>query len=472
MCVARARVCGVSVCVYQAMDAATSNSNARGKTKRVRTDTTVTMPSETNTTSKQPRKSPTRAALDALEQQLESLPDNLAELAKYFGNNLIRLRAKLFNKIAVSKRMEDDADYIPKSARTSNFEISTSKAAAEKNSERIEILQQQIDQAKDIYQKSLKSVIQECAAFEIDALETEEDNLVMEILEKTAVATNTADNNACDVHLKVNNVIRLKPSLFRHGISTTKDEVRESYKAYHQLETLPEPTVRLVGNDHRTQESLHAAQALAATSMQRPENKGIQTYCKLLETILVTPSAAFYNQHESNKKEIALKKVITEVIEGKVTEETAMEIETETSADMVQLQTLIQKECDKRDKKYKDLEQKYSNLQRDIKSMQSKNGQQGGSPSAPTNQNKNGNGKKKPGNNGKQNRGRQRSSSQPNRRKNSQTRNKPENRGREKADDDSSASGNDNSKKKGNKSRRQSRSRKKRSGTKNNRQST
>ena len=48
---------------------------------------------------------------------------------------------------------------------------------------------------------------------------------------------------------------------------------------------------------------------------------------------------------------------------GKTTEDTAMELDAEGAASFEQLQDLIKKECDKRDKKYRSLEQKYNNLQ-------------------------------------------------------------------------------------------------------------
>ena len=48
---------------------------------------------------------------------------------------------------------------------------------------------------------------------------------------------------------------------------------------------------------------------------------------------------------------------------GKTTEKKAMELDAEGGASFEQLQELIKKECDKRDKKYRFLEQKYNKLQ-------------------------------------------------------------------------------------------------------------
>ena len=56
---------------------------------------------------------------------------------------------------------------------------------------------------------------------------------------------------------------------------------------------------------------------------------------------------------------------------GETTEDTAMELDTEGGASFEQLQDLIKKECDKRDKKYRSLEQKYNKLQESFEHSQS-----------------------------------------------------------------------------------------------------
>ena len=78
------------------------------------------------------------------------------------------------------------------------------------------------------------------------------------------------------------------------------------------------------------------------------------------------PSTSFETQIEENNKEIALKKLSNEIILGKTTENIAMELDAEGGASFKQLQELIKKECDKRDKKYRFLEQKYNKLQESL----------------------------------------------------------------------------------------------------------
>ena len=89
-----------------------------------------------------------------------------------------------------------------------------------------------------------------------------------------------------------------------------------------------------------------------------------------MECVITVPSVSFETQVDENNKEIILKKLSTEIIMGKTTEDTAMELDAEGGPSFEQLQDLIKKECDKRDKKYRSLEQKYKKLQDSFDSKQ------------------------------------------------------------------------------------------------------
>ena len=84
------------------------------------------------------------------------------------------------------------------------------------------------------------------------------------------------------------------------------------------------------------------------------------------------PSVSYEKQIEENNREIILKKLSNDIILGKTTESTAMELDAEGGASFEQLQELIKKECDKRDKNYRLLEQKYNKLQESLKQPQPK----------------------------------------------------------------------------------------------------
>ena len=85
------------------------------------------------------------------------------------------------------------------------------------------------------------------------------------------------------------------------------------------------------------------------------------------------PSVSYDKQVEENNRDIVLKKLSNEIILGKTTESTAMELDAEGGTSFEQLQDLIKKECDKRDKHYRSLDLKYNKIQEALEQSQQKN---------------------------------------------------------------------------------------------------
>ena len=119
---------------------------------------------------------------------------------------------------------------------------------------------------------------------------------------------------------------------------------------------------------------------LHTKSLQHKDNKGLQSFRKAVESIIIMPSASFDKQIDEMNKEIVLKKLCTEIIMGKTTKDAAMELNAEGGTSFEQLQNLIKKECDKRDKKYRSLEYKYNKLQELLETSQSQKTYKRGTP--------------------------------------------------------------------------------------------
>ena len=79
------------------------------------------------------------------------------------------------------QRMDQDKNYVPCSAKATDFEITQSNGTKE-DEERVSVLELQIQQAKDSYESSLKNVIEECITLEIQAERKEETQLIMDLL--------------------------------------------------------------------------------------------------------------------------------------------------------------------------------------------------------------------------------------------------------------------------------------------------
>ena len=102
------------------------------------------------------------------------------------------------------------------------------------------------------------------------------------------------------------------------------------------------------------------------TSLQQSENTGIQIYVKCLKSILTIPNTSYNKQVEENKRLLNLKKSFNEIIMGRATEDTVMELDGEGAANFEQLKDLICKECDKWDSHYAHLEDKYKKLEHQV----------------------------------------------------------------------------------------------------------
>ena len=358
----------------------TATSATTSRQKRVRTDpiTTTAMidltaPASTTKTTR----SPTKSAIQALEGITASLPSSLHPLALHFGNKLISIRSKRITKENIAKCMAKESNYIPKSAKATDFKITLSKGASE-DSERVSFLEQQIQQAKDTYESSLKNVIEECISLETSALQSQENETIYTLLASIAKAINTLEGLKTDVHQKVISLIYLDCSFISYTTSTLRDSLISSYCTHHNLETIPTPTIHPLSTTHASANERDTELLLHTKSLQRHENNGLQTFRKAIEGILIAPSVSYEKQIEENNRDIVLKKLSNDIILGKATESTAMELDAEGGASFEQLQELIKKECDKRDKHYRSLENKYNKLQESLQQSQQKNSSQRG----------------------------------------------------------------------------------------------
>ena len=346
------------------------NSNATNKIrtgpKRVRTRE----PEDEQETQKSPPSStpssPTKAAKDALELAVASLPTSLQPLILHFGNKIITARCKRYAKQSIMQRMEDDTSYVPRSAKSTEFKITLS-AGAKEDEERVSFLEQQVQQAKDSYESSLKTVIEECIALEMQATKKEESQLIMDLFPAIGKAIQKLQGTDCNEHLQTLNALKMMPNLLQYGPIDNINNFLMFYQTHHSLNNVPNPTIRTMEDEYQTLEERTNAMHLHTISLQRTENKGIQLYTKCLESIMITPTTSYNKQVEENQRLLNLKKLSNEIILGKSTEDTAMELDEEGAANYEQLKDLIRKECDKQDRKYAQLEVKYNTLEQHMK---------------------------------------------------------------------------------------------------------
>ena len=246
-------------------------------------------------------------AIQALEGATALLPTSLHPLVLHFGNKLISIHTKRITKNNIAKHMTREPNYIPKSARALDFKIMLSKGASE-DSERDSVLKQQIQQAKDTYKSSLKNVIEECITLETTTLQSQENDTIYSLLPSLAEAINTLEGINTNVHQKVITLLYLDSSFLSYMTSKSRKSFISSYCAHHNLDTTPSPSIHPVTNTHTSAAECNTEHLLHTKSLQLPDNKGLQTFRKTVEYIIIMPSVSFEKQIEENNKEIVLKK--------------------------------------------------------------------------------------------------------------------------------------------------------------------
>ena len=209
-------------------------------------------------------------------------------------------------------------------------------------------------------------MIEECIAVEIQAAKKEESQLIMDLFPAIWKAIQQLQGTGCDAHLQTVHALKMMPTLLQYGPIGNIINFLHFYQNHHTLDEVPKPTLMIMEWEYATVEERTKALQYHTASLQRPENSGIQLSIKCLECILVTPTAAYNKQVDENKHLLNVKELSNEIIMGKTTEDTAMELDGEGAANFEQLEDLIRKECDKRDRKYARLEDKCKKLEQRV----------------------------------------------------------------------------------------------------------
>ena len=184
-------------------------------------------------------------------------------------------------------------------------------------------------------------MIEECIALEIQAAKKGESQLIMDLFPAIGTAIQKLQGTECNEHLHTVNALKMMPTLLQYGPIENINNFLIFYHTHHSLDDIPNPTIRTMDDEYPTAEEQTNAMHLHTVSLQRTKNKGIQLYTKCLESILITPTASYNKQVEENKWLLNLKKLSNEIILGKSTEDTAMELDGEGATNYEQLKDLI-----------------------------------------------------------------------------------------------------------------------------------
>ena len=256
----------LSVCDINNMNSNTTNKTRTGP-KRVHTQEPEEEQETPKTSPRSTPSSPMKAAKDALDMAVASLPTSLQPLILHFGNRIITAHCKRYTEKSIMQQMEQDTSYVPRSAKATDFKMTLSTGGKE-DEERVSFLEQQIQQAKDSYESSLKTVIEECIALEIQAAKKEESQLVMDLFPAIGKAIQQLQGTECSEHLQIVNALKMMPTLLQFGPIGNIINFLHFYQNHHTLDEIPKPTTRTMDAEYATVEERMKAMQYHTASLQ------------------------------------------------------------------------------------------------------------------------------------------------------------------------------------------------------------
>ena len=195
---------------------------------------------------------PTKAAKDALELAVASLPTSLQLLILHFGIKIITAHCKQYAKKSIMQRMGQDRSYIPRSAKATDFNITLSNGTKE-DKDRVSFLELQIQKQKESYESGQKNVIEECIALEIQEAK-EESQLIMDLFLAIGTAIQKLQGIECNEHLQTINALKMMPTLLQYGPIENINNCLIFYQTHHSLDDIPNPTIRMMDDEYPTVE--------------------------------------------------------------------------------------------------------------------------------------------------------------------------------------------------------------------------
>jgi len=286
-----------------------------------------------------------KAAVETRDRLLEPLQKDLAIIVKTHSTNYLRARARLFNKKNALQTCEDDDDYIPRSARIApDFKLTASMKTVDSSQERLDFLEGQAQQAIRICQKALKATIVETMKLDIENMRNDVMEHYMVVIHDTTLAFITNKGLQCDVQQKVSNLLQEHYlTLFYTCPSSNLERIRGIYESHFNVE-LPEPTTfTFPASPPITQEETRTTATGATTASQDVANVDNDELKTILINACRTPWEDFLSQYDQNQRDLNLKKMASEILHSKTTEETAMELDNEAPVDREHLNELIRK---------------------------------------------------------------------------------------------------------------------------------
>jgi hypothetical protein len=337
--------------------------------KRTRFDATAITPADKAIT-------PMAAARQSLHAHCASLQPEIATILSKLGLERLQTLHKFSHRDTQAKKIEDDDDFIPRSARV-NFALSASKLV-EQDVEYTR-LSDETTAIVTAFQAALKTKIIEVAKLEVSALKTKIGSEFAVSLRLSVQACILCEPSALnlDADQVVNTLLQEYPALLLAYLDLDLGAFRALYKRTHTLLTLPAALPLVLPDPIPT----HLVTTL-------PNQATLQVIAKVhrtLETTFLTPWSIYLDVQARNAISLQLKKLGDTHFTATATDVAAMAVDSEGAVEPQLIKDLIHTQVTVATRA---LQSELKALRSQL-SIQAKNSQRG--PSRASNKNKKGN---------------------------------------------------------------------------------
>ena len=283
--------------------------------------------------------SPKGLALSLICDFTVTLRKHLSPIIQKCGESNLDLLHKMISKMNQYKKMDDDPDYIPRSANLINFEFRVTKEV--ENHAEFFVIKADTDQIMQEFKEKIKRKIMQALQLECRLLRDKFCENICINLHLIVQAQLISDQSGLDPHKIVSTCLFYYfAELFEHT-DLTIDELNEKYKSINALPVFPftieTPTTigAMEVEATVTEEDVGALTAMKNKDLCQPS-------LQLLRGVLMRPGAAYFAREEAIKIDISLKKLLkTDTLE-EATEATKVRLDSETSVDSELLEALVQ----------------------------------------------------------------------------------------------------------------------------------
>lgn len=338
--------------------------------KRARFDASAQLPA-TESQSEKKVSSPMAVATQQIRDHLASLRPEFATILEKFASVALKAKAEAYSKQRNISRMETDDTVIPRSARV-KFDLTTKNKPVETSVEYITLKDETAKLVAD-FQSNLKAKIVASAKLDIKFLEQASRVELAKALRLATTAFLIADghsHSATDTDRMVNTILdRHHEELLKTCQPVTLEEFRTIYKETHGLADLPQPRAvvitaaaaaaarpanfdredslalnfDLMGDGHPIAANVIAARTNTAPIQLDKTDKEVMKIFRTFHSIFVVPWKSYQDTMDRNDIGLELKKLSTSHFVEQATDDAAMEIDNEASADPTLLRELISK---------------------------------------------------------------------------------------------------------------------------------